>query len=408
MNRSLYSGLSGTIASQAYIDVLGNNIANANTVGFKEGKVTFQDAFYQTLRGGRAGSESGPGGIDPAQVGSGVAVGQIQVNHTQGSLRYTGSPLDAAIEGGGMFVVQDGAKTLYSRDGSFLLDDTHTLVQAGTGLKVQGWMATDGTVAASGPLTDLVFPIGQVRPGTATSAVTTAGNLDAGLDTGDTQNATVSVYDSLGLMHQVTLTFTKTATANQWTCKAELGATSATGTMVFNGATGALTSGGTLALSAPVTTGATSPLAFDLDLSGLTQLAQTGSTVLVQSQDGKPSATIESVSISEGGEVQGSFSDGHLEVLGKVAVAAFGNAGGLLRMGNNLYQPGADSGLVDIGAAGIASRGQIRSRSLENSNVDLTRSFVEIMTAQRAFQASTRVISAANRLLDDVMQLNVS
>jgi flagellar hook protein FlgE len=549
MSRALFAGLSGTLANQTLIDVLGNNIANANTVGFKEGRLTFQDTFYQTLRGGRAGSPTGSGGTDPIQVGSGVAPGQVQAVHTQGSLRYTGAPLDAAVEGTGMFVLRDGPKQVYTRDGSFALDSTHTLVSGGTGLKVMGWLAQDGVVTPTGTVGELVFPLGEVRAGAATSSVTTAGNLDAGLavdvttpatkatmssaatigaaaDTfasdqtagfdaldevslyvngtkvdittnaqntnignattwqdivdaitaqqsalgvtaaitggelvisslatgsaqnlsveyrkvtdpgadldltkalagagenltasavgvdavgsGGRQNATISVYDTLGALHQVTLTFTKSVTANQWTCTAEMEGTSATANLAFDGATGALTSGSPLSVSGPVTSGATTPLAFDIDLSRITQLAQTGSNVLVVNQDGKPSSTLSGVSIIEGGDIQGDFSDGHVEVLGKLAAAAFGNVGGLVRTGNNLYQEGADSGVVDIGAPGIASRGQVRARSLENSNVDLTSSFVEIMTAQRGFQASARVISAANRLLDDVMQLNIS
>lgn len=408
MNRSLYAGLSGTLANQTYIDVLGNNIANANTTGYKEGRVTFQDAFYQTLRGGRGGSTSGPGGIDPTQVGSGVALGQVQTLHTQGSLRYSGSPLDAAIEGPGMFVLRDGERSLYTRDGSFRLDDTHTLVSGGSGLKVMGWLAQGGAVNTSGPPSALVFPLGQVQAGVATGNVIAGGNLDAGLAAGETQHATISVYDSLGVLHEAALTFTKSATANQWTCTAQLGASSASADLVFDPATGALVTGSPLQLTADLSSGASSPLVFDVDLAAVTQLAQSGSNVLLVSQDGKSSATLSGVSIIEGGDIQGEFSDGHVEVLGKLAVANFGNVGGLVRTGNNLYQAGADSGQLDIGAAGIASRGQIRSRSLENSNVDLTRSFVEIMTAQRGFQASTRVISAANRLLDDLMQLQIS
>ncbi len=408
MNRSLYAGLSGTLANQTYIDVLANNVANANTTGYKEGRVTFQDAYYQTLRGGRGGDVAGPGGIDPAQVGSGVAVGQVQTVHTQGALRYTGSPLDAAIEGPGMFVLQDGERSLYTRDGSFSLDDTHTLVSSGSGLKVMGWLAQEGVVNTSGAPSALVFPLGQVRAGVATSNVTARGNLDASLLAGETQHATISVYDSLGNLHETVLTFTKSATANQWTCTAQLGASSASTNLTFDPDNGALTAGSPLELSADLSTGAASPLVFRIDLSEVTQLAESGSNVRLVSQDGKPSAILRGVSIIEGGDIQGEYSDGHVEVLGRLAVANFGNVGGLVRAGNNLYQAGANSGELDIGAAGIASRGQIRSRSLENSNVDLTRSFVEIMTAQRGFQASTRVISAANRLLDDLMQLQIS
>jgi flagellar hook protein FlgE len=414
MNRALLSGLSGTLANQTYIDVLGNNVANANTTGFKEGRVTFQDAFYQTLQGGRAGASPGMGGLDPVQVGSGTDIGQIQTLYTQGSMHYTGAPLDVALEGQGMLVLREDDKTLYTRDGSFILDNTCTLVSGGSGMKVMGWLANGAKVDTTGPLTELQFPIGQVKPGQATTAVTMAGNLDASLDAGATQNATIAVYDSLGIQHEVVMTFTKTA-ANAWTCTATVdaaapgsGSTTMPAPITFDDADGSLASGGTLHLSAAVTSGATTPLVFDIDLAELSQLSQTGSNALALNQNGTPSATLSGISLLAGGDIQGEYSDGNVEVLGKLAVAAFPNYGGLMSVGNSLYQPGADSGSVDVGAAGSGGRGQVQSRCLEMSNVDLTRSFVEMMSAQRGFQASTRVIAAANRLLDDIMQLNVS
>jgi flagellar hook protein FlgE len=142
MNRALLSGLSGTLAFQSYIDVLSNNIANANTVGFKEGRLTFLDTFYQTLNGGAAGIEGGLGGLNPSQVGSGTRVGQIQMVTSQGSMSNTGASLDAAIEGQGMFVLGNGSDgRFYTRDGSFVLDDARVLVAGGSGLRVLGWMA---------------------------------------------------------------------------------------------------------------------------------------------------------------------------------------------------------------------------------------------------------------------------
>ncbi|MBU0606693.1 MAG: flagellar hook protein FlgE [Armatimonadetes bacterium] len=408
MNRALLSGLSGTLAFQSYIDVLSNNIANANTVGYKEGRLTFLDAFYQTLSGGAAGTPGGLGGMNPSQVGSGTRVGQIQMMTTQGSMSNTGAALDAAIEGQGMFVLGNGGDgRFYSRDGSFVLDDTHVLVAGGSGLRVLGWMAQDGVVTATGDPAEMSFPIGQVRPGVATETVTMGGNLDAALETDATRTATISVYDSLGLSHEVSATFTKTATANQWTVEAECEGSTASGTITFSSADGSVATGGTLALSVALTSGATTPLDLTLDLSSVTQLTQTGSNVRALGQDGTPSSTLSAVSILDGGDIQGEYSDGHVAVLGRVAVANFANVAGLVHVGSNLYQEGAASGQIDIGSAGTSGRGQVRSRQLEMSNVDLTKCFVEVMMAQRGFQASTRVISAANSMLDDVMQLNI-
>lgn len=408
MNRALLAGLSGTLANQTYMDVLGNNIANAGTIGFKEGRVNFQDAFYETISGGRAGTVGGLGGMNPSQVGSGTTVGQIQTIQTQGPTSYSGAPLDAAIEGEGMFILGGAADArFFTRDGSFILDDTRTLISGSSGLQVMGWMAQGGQVSASGEPTALTFPIGQVSPGRQTTSVVIGGNLDASLPAATVRTTTISVYDSLGLSHQVTLEFTKTNTANEWTCQASCEGSTVATTTTFRPENGSLASGGPLAFALALNNGAATPLNFTLDLAKVTQLSQTGSNVVAMSQDGTPSATLSGVSVLEGGQLQGEFSDGHVEVLGQLAVASFANVGGLMRVGNNLYQPGASSGQMDIGAAGTSGRGQIRARRLEMSNVDLTKSFVEIMTAQRGFQASTRVISAANRMLDDVMQLNL-
>lgn len=408
MTRSMLAGLAGTLANQMYIDVLANNIANVNTIGFREGRVTFRDMYYQTLSGGRGGGQVGLGGANPLQIGSGVAIGQIQTIHTQGSLRYTGAPLDAALEGEGMFVLSSGGNSrLYTRDGSFVLDDTQTLVSGTSGLYVLGWSAQNGVINEAVAPGILTFPIGQVRPGRATSQVQLTGNLDATLPVGTVRTATIAVYDSLGSTHQVTLTFTKTATPNEWAVRADSEGSQAAGTITFRADNGGVASGGTLEFHLTLSNGAASPLDFLIDMQNLTQLAQSGTTVRVQSQDGTPSATLTGISIVDGGDIQGEFSDGHVEVLGRLAVANFTNVGGLQRLGNNLYQEGANSGQVDIGAAGTGGRGMIRARQLELSNVDLTRSFVEVMAAQRGFQASTRVIAAANQLLEEVMQLNL-
>lgn len=408
MNRALLAGLSGTLSNQAYMDVLSNNIANANTVGFREGRLGFTDAFYQTLSGGQAGAQPGLGGVNPSQIGSGSRVGQIQVNQSQGSLSNTGNALDAAIEGQGMFVLgNEGDGCFFTRDGSFSLDNNHVLVAGGSGLHVLGWRAQGGVVTASGDPAELQFPLGQVSPGSQTAHVTMGGNLDASLAVAETRTATIAVYDSLGTSHQLTLTFAKTA-ANAWSCQAASEGSTATGALTFNPADGRVASGGTLSFSLATTTGAASPVALQIELGGVTQLTQTGSSVLARLQDGTPSSTLTAVTLLDGGEVQGAYSDGHVGVLGRVATASFANEGGLQHVGNNLYQPGAATGQIDVGAAGTSGRGQIRAAQLEMSNVDLTRSFVEVMMAQRGFQASTRVISAANRMLDDVMQLNIS
>lgn len=402
MNRALFAGLSGTIAFQNRLDVVATNLANATTVGYKEGRVTFLDALYQTLRGGRAGSDVGLGALNPMQIGSGVSMGSIQVQHRQGSLERTGQPLDAAIEGAGMFMLSDGNGVFYTRDGAFVLDNNNTLVGAGTGYKVQGWTGVDGQVNATGSPSDLVFQVSDLWPPQPTGNATVVGNLDATSAAAAEIQSTISVYDSLGEMHQITLTFTKTDT-NEWECEASFGADTATTTLTFD-ADGKLAGTESVTLDMTLTNGATSPLSVAIALGQVTQLAQS-SSVAISSQDGRPPAALVSVHVGDSGLVEGQFSDGRSQTLAQLALANFSNPGGLRRIGSNLYEQASAAGPASVGPADSGGRGRIVAQALEMSNVDLTKSFVDMITTQRGFQASTRVIASANEMLDDVVRL---
>ena len=397
MLEGMLQATQGCLKEEMRMDVCANNLANANTVGYKEGQVTFLDALYQTLRGGRAGSDLGLGGLNPMQIGSGVSLGSIQVRQTQGSLERTGQPLDSAIEGAGMFVVSDGVGTFYTRDGALVLDNTNTLVGATSGYRVQGWMATEGQVDSTGPL-----QLGLLSPPQPPENATIMGNLDAEAADATEIQTTISVYDSLGEMHQITVTLTKTDT-NEWEAEATFGADSASTTLTFD-ANGALTGTESVTLDMTLTNGATSPLSVTVALGQITQLAQT-SSVAISAQDGRPAAALVSVQVSENGLIDGKFSDGRTLSLAQLALASFPNPGGLRRTGGNLYEEAPASGPAAIGPAGSAGRGRIVAGALEMSNVDLTKAFVDMITTQRGFQASTRVISAADELLEDVIRL---
>ncbi len=403
MNGALFAGLSGTVAFQERLDVVGNNIANSNTIAYKESRTTFADALYQTLEGGRAGSEAGLGGADPLQIGSGVSLSAVSVNHRQGSLERTGQPLDCAIEGEGMLVLSDGQGQFFTRDGSLMLDDTNTLVSAGNGYRVLGWTATDGVINSSGVPGTLTFDLSTLAPPVASSEAQVAGNLDSTAAVGHAVTSTISIFDSLGEMHEVELTFTNTPTANEWTCDATCGTDTATVTMTFD-ASGALIGGDTVNLSITHTNGAASPQTVAIDLSAVTSVAQVTS-VAVRSQDGRAASALSSVEIADDGFIMGSYADGRTTTLGQLAMASFSNPGGLQRIGANLYAEAPGAGMPSIGAASTGGRGRIVGGSLEMSNVDLTRSFVDMITTQRGFQASTRVIATANEMLDDVVRL---
>jgi len=402
VNRALFAGLAGTITNQIRLDTIGNNLANSNTIGFKQSRVTFRDTFYQTLRGGCA-SGADSGGMNPIQVGSGNSLGSVQTIYAQGSLGSTGQPLDVAVEGPGMFVVKDGESRYFTRDGSFSLDDAHTLVSAQNGMRVQGWMADDSVIDPTEPIEDLQFALGQLSSGDASSQVTMSGNLRADAATGDEVISAIEVYDSLSTSHQLTVTMTKNAADNTYDVEVECEGTTATGQITFD-ALGVLAGGSPVSISFDPGGGATSPQVVEIDFSEVTQLARDADAV-ARTQNGRPAAALMDVYIQENGVVQGNYSDGRQVTLGQVALASFANIGGLERNGNNVYSEGAASGDVLIGRPNTGARGRIVAQALELSNVDLTEAFVDMISTQRAFQASTRVISAADKLLEEVMRL---
>ena len=401
MNRALYAGLSATAAQQVRMDVTANNLANVNTIGYKGQRTTFEDAFYQTIRSGRGGGAA-LGGVSPMQVGAGVAVGAISTLNSQGAMQQTGQSLDAAIDGQGMFVVSGPRGVFYTRDGSFGLDDTNTLMMTSSGLKVQGWTANpSGAVNTSAPCTAMVFPLNTMRPPQATSTMDLEGNFTAGATT--SQISSVNVYDSLGLPHSVAFSFTPTTSAGEWAATAAFdgGTPAALGLVKFD-TNGMYSSGGPLTVTASPAGAA--PVSVSVDVAKLTQFVS-GGEVAASVQNGYGPAALQSIGITDGGVVQGAYSDGRSMTLGQVALASFANPSGLGHSGNNLFTSGVSSGIAQVGPADTRGRGQVVGQTLEMSNTDLTASFLEMLITQRAYQASTRVISTASTLLDDAIQL---
>ncbi len=401
MNRALFTGLTGTLAYQSNLDVIANNIVNASTPGYKEGRALFKDIFYHTLHSGAA-SGTARGGMNPAQIGSGVAIGAVQVAMTQGALQQTNQPLDAAIDGEGMFVLRGPQGLMFTRAGAFTLDDTNTLVTMVSGMRVQGWLAAEGEIDTTQPVSDMTFPIGSLRNAKATGEMVISGNVDASAAIGESVQTGINVYDSLGMAHQVNVVFTKTAT-NTWDVTASCGSDTASGVLTFD-TDGTLAAGSPLVLTLNLSNGATPLQTITIDLGDMVQMAQ-ASTAVVESQDGYPAAALTSVEIGEGGEIWGRYSDGRTALWGQIALASFVNAAGLKRVGDNLYVESLSSGVPQVGAPQTSGRGNIVPRSLELANVDLTRAFIDMVTAQRGFQASARVISMANQMLEDALRV---
>jgi flagellar hook protein FlgE len=396
------SAVSGLRAHQLMLDVTGNNIANVNTPGFKAGRTTFSDVLSQTIAGATAPSQN-VGGTDPQQVGLGVRTGAITNLFTQGGILTTNKPTDLAIQGDGFFVLSDGAANYYSRAGAFEVDSAGNLVDSVTGYRVQG---------ASGDIT--ISPTATSAP-VATGTATFTGNLDPTVATGTTYVGTITIYDSLGGTHNLTLTFTKTATAGEFTyATTETDASMSlnaggTGTLQFSG-TGAITAGATGSVTLDFTNGASSGQAVTLDLGSATNASPvTGfaspATLALAIQNGSASGTLQSFSIGTDGTINGTFSNGQVQSLGTIRMATFPNAAGLAKMGNNLYRETSNSGVANMGDPGTGGRGTLAPGSLEASNVDLADEFTKLIVAQRGFQANARVITTSDEVMMEAVNL---
>jgi flagellar hook protein FlgE len=412
MMRSMFSAISGLKNHQTFMDVVGNNIANVNTTGFKQSRVTFQDILSQTLRSA-SGPQNGRGGVNPEQVGLGAILGGVETVQTQGTLQSTGKVTDMAIQGDGYFVVSDGKQNFYTRDGAFDLGIDGTLLNPSSGLKVMGWQANPvtGVVDTTVPPTSISIPIGAGMTGKASTTLTATGNLNSSTAANGTVPLSTTVYDSLGNPHQLTITLTKpTTTSNSWgfTVADAAGTTLSTSsnTVAFTSAGKYDTTAGAntpATVTLPLTNGATTPETFTLDLSQLTQLSAASN--LSSNTDGASAGNLTTFSVGSSGEITGVYSNGYKQPLGQIALAAFQNPSGLMKAGGNLFTNSPNSGNPSIGTPDSAGRGQIATGFLEGSNVDLAQQFTNMIMAERGFQANSRVITTSDEILQDLVNI---
>jgi flagellar hook protein FlgE len=401
---SFQQGLSGLNAAAKGLDAVSNNVSNAATVGFKSAAAQFSDVF--------AASISGSG---TAQIGIGVNLTQIKQSFTQGNISVTNNPLDVAINGGGFFRLSDRGAITYTRNGQFLVDKDGYIVNA-TGARLTGYAANAAGVIVPSSPTDLVISSADLTPN-----ATTAGSLGINLDARATvppafvytdpttynSSTAMTVYDSLGNSHVMSLYFRKTA-ANNWEVYAGLDGAdpgSAAGTLVFT-PSGALDTASTTfnnPLNFTVTTGA-APLAITLDL---TKATQYGSTFGVSSmtQDGYTSGRLSGLSISSEGVIQGRYSNGQSRNLGQIVLANFANPNGLQSLGGNQWSETVASGQPLIGTPNSGSLGALQSAAIEESNVDLTAELVNMITAQRNYQANAQSIKTQDAIMQTLVNL---
>ncbi|RJQ11867.1 MAG: flagellar hook protein FlgE [Dehalococcoidia bacterium] len=426
MMKALFAAISGLQNHITYMDVVGNNIANVNTQGFKASRVTFQDMLTQTISGASAPTET-RGGTNPQQVGLGVKIGGVDVLHTQGSLQATGRSTDFAIQGSGFFIMKDANRTFYTRDGAFDLAVSGELVNPTNAYKVQGWRAdTNGVVDIDAPLTSIMIPMGQSIKAQESTQVTLKGNLDSGASSvapADSFSTTVDIYDSLGASHPVTIKYTKTANPREWSVSATSTDTminaltvdtdGAGSTLIEFDAQGRRTvpaAGVKMEIDVDLMTasgaGVTGTVDFtvEVDHDAITQFAGPGN-VVQNFNNGYSAGSLVSFSVGPLGDVTGTFSNGTSRPLGQIAMALFTNPAGLARAGSNNFESTSNAGVPAIGRPSTGGRGSIGAGVLEGSNSDLAREFTNVVIAQRGFQASSRIISTADQMLEGLVNL---
>ncbi len=405
MMRSLFSAVSGLKCHQQRMDVIGNNIANVNTPGFKKSRVNFQDMLYQTIQGASRPVTGGRGGVNPMQIGPGVSVGSIDVIMEGTSMQDTGKNTDLGINGDGFFILNDGGRDYYTRVGCFGFDEEGNLISMLNGMHVRGWMPEDPD-----HLNNIKINLNDSENAKATENMIFAGNLNSEVATGDTIVLSYFVHDSKGQEYTVPVTLEKSA-VNEWTwtvgsitCPEGVTLTapaSGTGTINFNtnGTYDTVTSDAIT--FAPV---GSDPLNITLDFTKLTQYGAAFNAA-IESQDGYTSGTLESYAIDQSGTIEGVFSNGVSRTLGQIALSQFSNPAGLFKEGNSLYSVSSNSGAPNINSAGSSGFGTLKPGSLEMSNVDLSSEFTDMIITQRGFQANSRVITTSDEMLQELVNL---
>ncbi|MCC6544149.1 MAG: flagellar hook protein FlgE [Nitrospirae bacterium] len=436
---SLFTGISGLNANGTSLSVIGNNIANVNTVGFKASRAAFSDVLSQSLTG-----SSG------SQIGRGVYLSDVSTLFSQGSMETTSSALDFGIDGEGFFLVNDSAGTsYYSRAGQFSINKEGYIVNP-EGYFLQAYQA-NSTGNATSTIGNIDVSSNTTPPNTTSNVQVTA-NLDSskapiasGFDINDVGNSyhfsnSLTVYDSLGNQHQVTTYYTKIhedtagGTGNYWQWNAV--ADGATGTEVMGrgylqfDSSGALVAENTadmdidpvsgLGLASVISDfnfkgGGVQNQAINFDfgtsiteggsgLDGTTQFGSASTTVFMN-QNGYAAGSLKSINVNQSGIISGLFTNGQTRTIGQIVIGMFTNPEGMTKIGKNLYAQSFDSGQPVLGSPDNGGRGRILANTLELSNVDLAEEFVKLITTQRAFQANSRIITTTDSMLEELVNL---
>ena len=437
---SFYSSLSGLSSNASALSVIGNNLANLNTDGFKSSSADFADLFNAAIA-----NQGSQGNGDPMQVGMGSSLGSVATDFSQGSFQQTGSVTDMAMQGNGFFTVQSSAgNDLYTRNGNFTINKSGGLVD-GSGNSVMGWNATAGVINPGGLPVPIQLNMASTTGGVATTTFQVDANLDSAGGSSSALTSTVQVYDSLGATHSLAITMTPTTTAGVWdvAMSASDGGTvdpSTVPTSVTFSSSGNLTGYTTSA-----TTGATNPVASafvpvspassytnpTFSISGWSNGAKTltptwnlattstssstatpnitsfasSSSTSATSQDGYGAGTVNSLTVDQNGVIIGNYSNGQTISMAQVAVSTFLNENGLSKVGGNDWAATVSSGAAAVGAATQGGRGSVLGSNLELSNVDVATELTQMIINQNGYQANSRVVTTTNTLLQAVLNL---
>ena len=419
MSSTFSIALSALQAQSAAINTAGNNLANMNTDGFKQSTVNFKDLFSERL--GFAGGYN---------VGLGVSSPISNQLFTQGGIRTSTSPTAAAVQGNGYFVVKTATnQQLYTRDGNFVLDASGAL-RTETGEAVQGWTATPAGINTNGLPTDITVPTAATLPAVASTTFLIGVNLDSSGVVGSASGSftqPISVIDSLGDSHTLSINFTKIG-ANAWSYDVTIPGEDVGGTpgtpqsvlpapppppiaMTFSSSgVWTIAAGATQAIDITGLADGAADMSLTWNLtnsSGVPTITQyaTASNSSSPTVDGSAAAQLNQVAIQSGGQVLASFSDGQTKVVGQLALASILNRNSLQNVGNNNFATTSASAIPAIGIPDTGGRGQILGGSLETSNVDMATQLTNLIIYQSAYQASSRVISTAQTLQQDLFQL---
>jgi flagellar hook protein FlgE len=407
--------LSGLQADSSLLNVISNNLANLNTDGYKDQTLNFGDVF--------AAAQGSSGNGDPIQIGSGVQVTGTTSNFSNGDVDTTGIDSNMAIQGNGMFVVQspNGGETAYTRDGDFTVNSSGQLVTP-SGQLVMGYGATNGVVSTSGILSPITVDGTGSVPGEATANFQMTTNLDSSATVGTTFSTPITVYDSLGTPQTLTVQFTNTG-VGAWSYAITLPAaatggtgaptTITSGTMTFDQSGNLLTPAGgsvtPIAITGLADNAKNMSLTWNLDTPGgttstITQL-NSASATSATTQDGYGVGTLTGFSVASDGTIQGQFSNDQTQALGQVALASFGNVQGLSQGNDGDYQATPASGAAVLGVANAGGNGSIQGSAVEESNVDLSAEFSNLIVAQQAYEANAKALTTFDQIAQATIQL---